>query len=64
MVNLPPDLEGPVIARARGMNRSVANYIECLIAADVKASRSGEDPSSGSDLGGEVLELALKKRGR
>ena len=38
MVNLPPELEGPVVARARAMRRSVANYIELLIAQDVRAS--------------------------
>jgi hypothetical protein len=35
MVNLPPELERPVIDRARAENRSVANYIENLIAMDV-----------------------------
>ena len=43
MVNLPPELEGPVVARARELRRSVANYIELLIAQDVRASEGVEE---------------------
>ena len=47
MVNLPPDLEGPLIARARAANRSVANYIENLIAQDLRESAGAlaEEPA-------------------
>lgn len=48
MVNLPPDLEGPAIARARAANRSVANYVENLIAQDVRASEGALEETAGA----------------
>jgi len=66
MVNLPPDLEGPALARARAENRSLANYIENLISRDVRESGSASPFSTGAatgaDLGSQVIAAALKKK--
>lgn len=35
MVNLPPELEAAVIARAKELNRPIANYLEWLVSQDI-----------------------------
>jgi hypothetical protein len=38
MVNIPPEYEPAIIARAKALNRPVANYIEWLVRRDIDAT--------------------------
>lgn len=49
MVNIPPELEGPVLARAKALKRPVANYLEWLAERDVKGARVEEAQAAYGD---------------
>ena len=43
-VNIPTEHEAAVIARAKQLNRSIANYIEWLVRQDLSGETSVQEP--------------------
>lgn len=67
MVNIPPELEAAVIARAKAEKRSVANYLEWLVSEDIKAFTVSEpqatyeaNPNSNARSPQELIDLSKR----